>query len=135
VYTTNGKPEGIMLRPFHLCSDDGICPCTCNYAVHVGCTCRDLKGPVAINVNKSAVSVIYPGSYLRWVDQQPREETINTSSCNVEWSDNATCGVFRLPGAGMHPNSQVQSFFYSYKKHKCASIVLQCLGSAATTAA
>jgi hypothetical protein len=112
------------------CSEDGICPCSCNYAVHQGCTCRDLKGPVAINVTKSEVAMLYPVSPTgTWVPYHIYEEAVNASNCNAAgaYPDPVTCGwsPYLNGTRGAYKTSQVQ--FSSDDEHKYAGVVLQCL--------
>lgn len=63
------------------CSDDGVCPCQCNYAVDEGCTCRDLKGTVSVGVTKSPVLLMYPLTYMRNVNYYATEEVVYTYDC------------------------------------------------------
>jgi hypothetical protein len=95
-----------------------------------------LKGPVAINVTKSEVAVLYPLTFIKAVDYHPEEEAVNATSCQAvgEYPTPVTCGWTKVDGA-YPPDSQVQLFLSSDEKHKYASVILQCLYRDATAVA
>ena len=108
--------------PFHrmmLCSDDGFCPCACNYAVDASCTCRDLDGTVTITVTKPPVHVLYRLKYIRNADFHPYEEAIYMQdNCDDRPLEIASNGLPTRNGScdwhsdshGYKPHSQVLDF-------------------------
>ena len=55
------------------CSSDGKCPCTCNYASDVGCTCRDLSQTINVTLVKTPVYNTYPLTYVQAFNYAPYE--------------------------------------------------------------
>lgn len=55
------------------CSQDGTCPCTCNYAKDSSCTCRDLQQAVNVRLAKSPVYNTYPLTYAQSFNFRPTE--------------------------------------------------------------
>jgi hypothetical protein len=95
-----------------------------------------LKGPVAINITKSEVAVMFPLTYIKPVGYRPEEEAVNTTSCQAagEYPTPTTCGWPKILGS-YPPDTQVQLFLSSDEKHKYASVILQCLYQDATAVA
>lgn len=58
------------------CSDDGVCPCACNYAVDASCTCRDLAGAIIVTITRPPVVAVYRMKGIRSADFRPYEEVI-----------------------------------------------------------
>jgi hypothetical protein len=96
-----------------------------------------LKGPVAINVTKSEVAVLYPVSTIKMVPYDIYEQTINATKCNGygAYPTPVTCNWQTYSNGTAIPNSQVQLFLSSDEKHKYAGVVLQCLHHDATAVA
>ena len=119
-----------------LCSDDGVCPCACDYAVDASCTCRDLDGTVTVTVTKSPVNVRYNLGYIKDVNYLSYEEAVYSETCE----DSAaaaipTCNWFSYKGE-IQADSQVPAALGDARTSKSplASIVgplivaaLQCL--------
>ena len=112
-------------RLLTLCSDNGVCPCACNYAVDASCTCRDLDGTVTITVTKSPVKVLYNLSYIKNVNYLATEETIVTENCEDQASaEIPTCSWLLLDGE-IQAHSQVPDFpghlisTYCLNSHMC----------------
>lgn len=61
------------------CSSDGNCPCTCNYATDIGCTCRDLAQSVNVTITKTPVYATYPLTYQQAFNFKPYE--VCTHAC------------------------------------------------------
>ena len=91
------------------CSNDGTCPCACNYAVDAGCICRDLDGTVTVTVNKPPVSVRYKmGPWMTTVHQLPVEEPVYVDTCvDAAASATPTCGWWDHDWRGVQADSQV----------------------------
>ena len=100
---------------FLLCSDDGICPCECNYDLDEGCTCRDIDGSISISITKSPVSLLYPTTYIRNIQYYPTEETIYTDNCKDGPHETIpTCSWLSI-GGEIQEDSQVRKlsvFFF-----------------------
>jgi hypothetical protein len=56
------------------CSEDGVCPCQCNYASDPTCACRDIDGRISIHVTKSDVRLLYPLTYAKTINYYPIEQ-------------------------------------------------------------
>lgn len=82
-----------------VCSEDGQCPCTCDYSVDAACTCRDLQGSVTVHVTKSPVALLYPVTYLKTVNYLPLEKVQHADNCkDGDFEDNPTCGWYHIDG-------------------------------------
>lgn len=81
------------------CSEDGVCPCSCDYSQDTSCSCRDLEGVLSVQVTKSAVSLLYPLIYARTVNYAPIEKAVYKQNCrDGALDDNPTCGWYMLDG-------------------------------------
>ena len=54
-------------------SEDGNCPCNCDYSTDKNCKCRDLQGSISITVTKTDAALLYPLIYARTVNYYPIE--------------------------------------------------------------
>ena len=54
-------------------SEDGNCPCNCDYSTDKDCKCRDLQGSISITVTKTDAALLYPLIYARTVNYYPIE--------------------------------------------------------------
>lgn len=63
-----------------LCSTDGKCPCSCNYATDQGCTCRNLAESINVTLTKSPVYSTYPLTYVQAFNSAPTE--VGPPCCN-----------------------------------------------------
>ena len=80
------------------CSDDGVCPCACNYAVDASCTCRDLAGAIIVTITRPPVVAVYRMKGIRSADFRPYEEVIymqtTVTIVHWSWSSNLQAGEF-----------------------------------------
>lgn len=104
------------------CSEDGVCPCSCDYSRDSACQCRDLEGALSIQVTKSAVSLLYPLLYARTVNYSPIEKAVYKQNCrDGALDDTPTCGWYLLDGQRV-PDSQVRASSYLMKRRRhCAA--------------
>lgn len=55
------------------CSEDGKCPCSCDYVTDPTCGCRDIAGGVNVSLTKTPVYATYPLLYTRSFNAKPYE--------------------------------------------------------------
>ena len=80
-------------------SEDGKCPCSCDYAKDRGCTCRDLQGSITVSVTKSPVALLYPLTYTKTVNYYPIEKVEYTNKCRAGALETSpTCGWYYRDG-------------------------------------
>lgn len=90
-------------------SDNGKCPCDCDYSRDAGCTCRDLQGSITVSVTKSPVALLYPLTYAKTVNYYPIEKVEYTNQCrDGALIDSPTCGWYYRDGQRV-TDSQVPS--------------------------
>jgi hypothetical protein len=81
------------------CSEDGVCPCQCNYASDPTCACRDIDGRISIHVTKSDVRLLYPLTYAKTINYYPIEQVHYGGSCKDGALEPVpTCGWYLLDG-------------------------------------
>ena len=68
-----------MTRASAARSQDGVCPCTCDYVADASCTCRNLAGALNITLSKSAVYASYPLQYVQNFNFKPYEVSARCS--------------------------------------------------------
>ena len=56
-----------------LCSEDGRCPCSCDYVTDPTCGCRDIAGGLNVSLTKTPVYATYPLLYARSFNAKPYE--------------------------------------------------------------
>lgn len=93
------KESEALKGALDLCSANGVCPCSCNYATDSGCQCRDIKQAINVTLTKSAVYATYPLTYVKAFNYQPYEVT-NSRTCNN--IPKHICGRFQKPTAFRH---------------------------------
>jgi hypothetical protein len=62
----------LMALSLH-CSEDGKCPCSCDYVTDPTCGCRDIAGGVDVSLTKTPVYATYPLLYARSFNAKPYE--------------------------------------------------------------
>lgn len=70
------------------CSEDGRCPCSCDYVTDPTCGCRDIAGGLNVSLTKTPVYATYPLLYARSFNAKPYEvpamrQTVRPSDCTA----------------------------------------------------
>ena len=115
VVVTLAVPTGRVLATERVearlgCVGASECPCACDYARDIGCTCRDLDAPLSLAITKSPVRATYPIYYWADVNAKPREVVVQApeGGCrDGDLEETPTCGWYLDPDTHRKiPNSQ-----------------------------
>lgn len=80
-----------------LCSTNGKCPCTCNYATDPTCTCRDLAQTINVTLAKTPVYAVYPLTYVQSFNSKPYEVMPCTTQNQTDLSDVLLLSIHSRP--------------------------------------
>lgn len=100
------------------CSEDGACPCSCDYAVDQGCACRDLVGPVLFTMDKSTVHALYPLTFIKNTPLDPYEETVFVDANTCVDGDDAeipSCNWLSLDNEIQEHSQVISKCHYPFK--------------------